>query len=237
VEAQTPHPLSLRTRDRARAALARAFEEAAVMPGTLLPHETLTELTDVAGQIVHETTAEGYGHRFMTNGSDPWAYVVEHSIDAAAIGLLIGRRLLPDDSLQDLGTGLFLQDIGMLALPQSVVQKPGPLAPDEWDLMMQHPLLGLEFLRGDVISAEAKAIVRSHHERWDGSGYPSALIGEEIPLVARIAAVADVFDAMTSERYHAPAWPAHLAVQTINAGAGSDFDPEVVAAFSEVVRF
>jgi HD-GYP domain-containing protein (c-di-GMP phosphodiesterase class II) len=235
VETQTPLPVSLRTRDLARAALARAFEEAAVIPGTLLPHEILTELTEVAGRIVHEVTAQDYGDVFVTNGSGPWAYVVEHSIDAAAIGLLIGRRLLPAESLEDLGTGLFLQDIGMLALPQSVVQKPGPLAADEWDLMMQHPLLGLEFLRGDVISPEAKAIVRSHHERWDGSGYPGALVGEEIPLLARIAAVADVFDAMTSERYHAPAWPQHLAEQTIHAGAGSDFDPEVVAAFAEVV--
>ena len=110
---------------------------------------------------------------------------------------------MPQESLQELGTGLFLQDIGKLALPPSLVHKPGPLAPDEWELMMQHPLLGLEFLRDDTISAQAKSVVRSHHERWDGSGYPSGLVGEEISLFARIAAVADVFDAVTSERFHA----------------------------------
>ena len=87
------------------------------------------------------------------------------------------------------------------------MHKEGPLAPDEWELMMQHPLLGLEFLRDDSIPARAKSVVRSHHERWDGSGYPSGLVGDEIPLFARIAAVADVFDAVTSERYHAPAVP------------------------------
>jgi HD-GYP domain-containing protein (c-di-GMP phosphodiesterase class II) len=234
VETQTPHPLSLRTRDQARAALARAFEEAAVMPGTLLPHEILAELSEVAAQIVDEVSEQEYEDAFVMDESDPWAYIVEHSIDATAIGVLIGRRLLPQDALHELGTGLFLQDIGKLALPQSVVQKPGPLAPDEWDLMMQHPLLGLEFVRGDVISEDAKRVVRSHHERWDGSGYPSALVGEEIPLFARIAAVADVFDAVTSERYHARAMSRHEAIEVIGSGTGSAFDPVVVEAFLEV---
>ena len=193
VEAQTPLPLSLATRDRARAALARAFEEAAVMPGTLLPHEILTELTDVAGRIVEEVLAHGDAARLATNGAGPALYLVEHSIDATVLGLPIGRRLAPEESLHELGTGLFLQDIGKLALPPSLVYHPGPLAPDEWELMMQHTLRGLEFLRDDTISAAAKSVVRSHHERWNGSGYPGGLIGEETSLFARIAAVADVF--------------------------------------------
>ena len=170
------------------------------MPGTLLPHEILDELTDVAGQIVdevlaHDDTAHG------ENGAGPALYLVEHSIDATVLGLSIARRLVPQDCLRELGTGLFLQDIGKLALPPSLVHNPGPLAPDEWELMMRHPLLGLEFLRDDAFPARAKSVVRSHHERWDGSGYPSGLIGEEISLFARIAAVADVFCAVTSERF------------------------------------
>jgi HD-GYP domain-containing protein (c-di-GMP phosphodiesterase class II) len=99
--------------------------------------------------------------------------------------------------------------------------------------MMKHPLLGLAFLRDDSLSAAAKSVVRSHHERWDGSGYPGALIGEEISLCARIAAVADVFDAVTSERYHAPAVPTHEGVEIIRAGGGTAFDPAVVDAFLE----
>jgi HD-GYP domain-containing protein (c-di-GMP phosphodiesterase class II) len=115
------------------------------------------------------------------------------------------------------------------------VQKPGPLAPDEWALMMKHPLLGLAFLRDDSVSAAAKSVVRSHHERWDGSGYPGGLIGEEISQFARIAAVADVFDAVTSERWHAPAVPAQEGAGIILAGAGTAFDPQVVDAFVETI--
>jgi HD-GYP domain-containing protein (c-di-GMP phosphodiesterase class II) len=232
VETQTPHPLSLGTRDHARAALARAFEEAAVMPGTLLPHEILRELTEVAGRIVDEVVSNG-AEPLAKDGSGPWAYIVEHSIDSTVIGLQIGRRLLPGESLEELGIGLFLQDIGKLALPEAIVQKPGPLAPDEWALMMKHPLLGLEFLRDDAIPAGAKSVVRSHHERWDGSGYPAGLVGEEASVLARIAAVADSFDAMTSDRYHAPAAPVEVATEIIRSAAGSDFDPEVVAALVE----
>jgi HD-GYP domain-containing protein (c-di-GMP phosphodiesterase class II) len=236
VETQTPHPLSLRTRDDARAALARAFEEAAVMPGTLLPHEILTGLTDVAGRIVDEVLAHEDEHPLAADNAGPALYIVEHSIDATVLGVSIGRRLVPEDSLLQLGTGLFLQDIGKLALPPSLVHKPGPLAADEWELMMKHPLLGLEFLRDDRISGPAKSVVRSHHERWDGSGYPSGLIGDEISLFPRIAAVADVFGAVTSERFYAPALPRHEGIGLIRAGSGRAFDPAVVEAFLDVAR-
>jgi HD-GYP domain-containing protein (c-di-GMP phosphodiesterase class II) len=227
--------LAVRTRDRARLALARAFEEAATMPGTLLPLELLEELTAVADDIVAQTLDAGDA-AMPIDRSEPWAYVVEHAIDATVVGTLVGRRLLPDEALAELGLGLFLQDIGMLALPEAIVQKPGPLAPDERALMMQHPILGLAFLRDDSLPGCARSIVRSHHERWDGSGYPSALTGEEISLFARIAAVADVFDAVTSERYHRPAGSPDDGIDTIRAGGGSAFDPLVVEAFLDAVR-
>jgi len=204
------------------------------MPGTLLPHEILTELTDVAGRIVDEVLAGEDGDALASGGAGPALYLVEHSIDATVLGLSIGRRLVPEDSLRELGTGLFLQDIGKLALPPSLVQHPGPLAPGEWELMMQHPLRGLEFLRDDSISAEAKSVIRSHHERWDGSGYPGGLVGEEISLFPRIAAVADVFCALTSERFHARAVPRHEGVDLIRTGSASVFDPTVVEAFLDV---
>ena len=123
VEAQTPLSLSLATRDHARAALARAFEEAAVMPGTLLPHEILAELRDVAGRIADEVLAHDDAV-VATNGAGPALYLVEHSINATVLGLAIGRRLAPESSLHELGTGLFLQDIGKLALPPRLVQHP-----------------------------------------------------------------------------------------------------------------
>jgi HD-GYP domain-containing protein (c-di-GMP phosphodiesterase class II) len=235
VETQTPQALTVRTRDHARAALGRAFEEAAVMPGTLLPPEILAELTQVAGAILDEVVRQEDRAFSFGNGAPAEAYNVEHCINATVIGLLVGRKLVSQDALVALATGLFLQDIGKLALPPRLVHKEGPLAPDEWELMMQHPLLGLEFLRDDSIPAGAKCVVRSHHERWDGSGYPSGLIGEEISLFARIAAVADVFDAVTSQRYHAPAMSARHGVELIRAGSRSAFDPMVVEAFLDAI--
>ena len=205
------------------------------MPGTLLPHEMLDELTEMAGRIYDEVMRLDDADIVFGNGMPPWAYIVEHSIDATVVGLVVGRRMLDEAALRELATGLFIQDIGKLALPESIVLKPGPLAPDEWALIMKHPLLGLEFLRDDSVSAAAKSVVRSHHERWDGSGYPGALMGEEISLFARIAAVADVFDAVTSERYHARAVPAAEGVEIVRAGAGTAFDPSVAAAFLEAI--
>ena len=235
METQTPHSLSLQTRNEARVVLARAFEEAAVMPGTLLPHELLSELTGMAGKILDEVTVLGDRALVSANGSGAWAYMVDHSIDATVVGLLIGRRLMPAHALPELGIGLFLQDIGKLALPPSLVHKEGPLAPDEWALMMRHPLLGLEFLRDDSVSPASKSIVRSHHERWDGSGYPSALQRNEASMFARIAAVADVFDAVTSERFHAHAISVAEGVDLIRGSSGTAFDPLVVDAFLGVV--
>ena len=206
------------------------------MPGTLLPPELLAELTDVAAEILDEVLREDDRAFSFGDGSRPEDYNVEHSIGATLTGLVIGRKLVCEEALEDLSTGLFLQDIGKLALPPRLVHKEGPLAPDEWDLMMRHPLLGLEFLRDDSIPPGAKAVVRSHHERWDGSGYPSGLVGEEISLFARIAAVADVFDAVTSQRYYAPAMPRRRGAELIRKGAGNAFDPVVVEAFLDAIR-
>lgn len=233
---RTLAPVSECTRNAARGALRRAFAEATRMPGTLLPLELLAELTGAARRIAAEVEALGEQPVSLLDGAGPEDYTVEHSIDATIVGLLIGRRLVPEAQLEELAMALFLQDIGKLALPPRLVRKPGPLEPDEWELMMQHPLLGLEFLRDDAIGWRAKSVVAAHHERWDGSGYPSGLAGHDISLFARIAAVADVFDAVTSERWHAPASPQSVGVETVRAGAGLDFDPHVVDAFLEAVH-
>ena len=235
METQTPQALTALTRDRARMVLARAYDEAATMPGTLLPNEILTDLRYIAWRILAEVVGHGEGALDAGSGSRPAAYNLDHPIDATVLGVLIGEKLLDDDALEHLGTGLFLQDIGNLALPPGLVHKEGPLEADEWALMAQHPLLGLAFLHDDTISPAAKAVVRSHHERWDGSGYPSGLFRDEIPLFARIAAVADVFDAVTSQRHYAPAMDRRHAVELIRAGSGSDFDPVVVEAFVDAI--
>src|SRR5205807_2383727 len=115
------------------------------------------------------------------------------------------------------------------------LNNPGELTAEEWDLMRTHPLAGLELLRSDLISPLVKIVVRSHHERWDGQGYPDGRAGEDINQLARIATIADVYDAITSERVYAAARPAHVGVQIVTDGAGSAFDPLAVEVFREVV--
>jgi putative two-component system response regulator len=126
-----------------------------------------------------------------------------------------------------------LHDIGKIAIPDSILLKPGPLTPDEFEIVKAHPVVGARILGGSRsrLLRVAAEIAESHHERWDGHGYPNALAGDAIPLGGRIVAVADVFDALTHERPYKPAWPAAKAVAEIVEQSGSQFDPSVVRAF------
>ena len=126
-----------------------------------------------------------------------------------------------------------LHDIGKLAIPDGILLKPGPLTPDERKIMQGHAEAGRRLLSGSSspVLQMATVIAASHQERWDGSGYPAHLSGESIPLVGRVVAVADVFDALTHDRPYKSAWPAAEAVAEIERMAGYDFDPRVVAAF------
>jgi HD-GYP domain-containing protein (c-di-GMP phosphodiesterase class II) len=233
---EVPLALSDATREAARAAVGRAVTEARQMPGDLLAYERLEELRAAAAGIVSEIERLPDAPYALADLASADAYRIEHSIDATVVGLLIGRRLgLGSELLQQLGLGLFLQDIGTLALPPSILHKPGPLADDELELMRRHPVRGLDFLRGVEIGELAESVVRSHHERWDGRGYPGGLAGEEISQFARIAALADVFDAVTSERHHAPASSQQAGVAAVREGAGTALDPELVEVFCDVV--
>jgi HD-GYP domain-containing protein (c-di-GMP phosphodiesterase class II) len=120
-------------------------------------------------------------------------------------------------------------------VPAEILHKPGRLEPAEWELMKQHPLAGLDMVAGARLSAVAQIVIRSHHERWDGSGYPDGLAGDAVHQNARIAAVADVYDAITSERPYSAARPPSVGWQVIVGGAGTLFEDEVVAAFRRVV--
>ena len=128
-----------------------------------------------------------------------------------------------------------MHDVGKIGIPDAVLLKPGKFEPHEWEIMKTHAEIGAHIL-GDSDSdllQLASTIARSHHEKWDGSGYPQGLAGEAIPLAGRIVAVADVFDALTSSRPYKKAWPVEDAVQLIRDGAGSHFDPTVAAHFQQ----
>lgn len=128
-----------------------------------------------------------------------------------------------------------MHDIGKLGIPDAILLKPGKLTDEEWELMKTHCEIGADLLTGSnsEILMLAETIAMTHHEKWDGSGYPAGLKGEEIPVEGRIVAVADVFDALTSERPYKRAWTAKEAIDEIKKSSGSHFDPAVVDAFLE----
>jgi PAS domain S-box-containing protein len=153
---------------------------------------------------------------------------------AAAIGTRMG---LSAESVVLLREAAPLHDIGKLAIPDRVLLKPGRLSEEEQEQMQTHTTLGARLLFGSRSPTLqlAGVVAESHHERWDGDGYPLGLIGSDIPLVGRIVAVADVFDALTHERPYKPAWPADQAIALIRSSAGTQFDLRVVEAFLEIV--
>ena len=163
------------------------------------------------------------------------AYTGRHAERVTAYGIAIGRAYgLPHPDAPELEFGFLLHDIGKVAIPDAILYKPGALDANERALMSRHPLIGAEIVSGIEFLVDAVAIVRSHHERWDGSGYPDGLAGEAIPVAARVFAVADVLDALTTNRPYRTASPLAEARALITAGSGSHFDPDVVAAFETI---
>jgi HD-GYP domain-containing protein (c-di-GMP phosphodiesterase class II) len=178
-------------------------------------------------------------------------YTHRHSVNVTALGLLIGRAYWRtegwidfkgrrrwdriDERLAKLGMGLLLHDIGKMVVPAEVLNKPGKLDAEEWELMRSHPDAGVALLDTATISPLVRSVVRDHHERFDGSGYPRRLAADQLGEFPRIAAVADVYDAITSQRPYAPAEPPHVGVRVIADGAGTAFDPAVVRVFSRLV--
>ncbi|MGO9908174.1 MAG: HD-GYP domain-containing protein [Solirubrobacteraceae bacterium] len=242
------------TRATATRALLALHEEArqAVFAGRPLDPEATDGLSDAVDAILEEIEESDGKTLVLADLCGADAYAVQHSIDVTALGLLIGRRLIlehgwldykgerQDDRQEErlfrLGMGLLLSDIGKLAVPEAILNKPGKLLEDEWEIVQTHPKAGVKLIRDTGAWCPlVQACVLRHHERWDGSGYPEGKSGTEIHEMARIAAVADTFDAITSQRPFAPAKPAHVGVRTVLAGAGTQFDPVICDVFSRRV--
>ena len=155
-----------------------------------------------------------------------------HSRRVTVLTLRLGRAMgLDEEQLLDMRRGALLHDIGKMGVPDGILQKPGKLTEEEWRIMRRHTSFARDLLAPVAFLTRALDIPYSHHERWDGSGYPEGLKGEDIPLPARIFAVADVYDALTSDRPYREAWTRQQALQHIQDGAGTHFDPKVVKAF------
>lgn len=161
-------------------------------------------------------------------------HVIRMSHFSHRIALALGQS--PHEA-EDLLHAAPMHDVGKIGIPDAILRKPGKLDADEWEIMRQHPSIG-----ADIIGEHAGGLLRMahrialcHHEKWDGSGYPDGLAGEDIPLEARIVALADVFDALTSVRPYKPAWPVEQAMTLIREQSGKHFDPALVPVFESIL--
>jgi len=242
------------TKQRATSAIRDAFRDVtrSLSAGATVSADTVQEMRQVAEMIVGDVAGNVHSALALNDLANADGYTLKHSLAVTTLGLSLGLRVMQkygwvdthgkrrfdgiEDRLAPLGVGLLLHDIGKLAVPPEILRKPGPLTEEEWKAMRAHPTLGFQILRKDEeISPLARAVVRSHHERWNGSGYPDGQAGAQIHQFARIAAVADVFDALTSDRYYRRALPMDEAYDFVVDGGGRDFDPEVVNLFRSVV--
>jgi len=155
-----------------------------------------------------------------------------HSRRVTDLTLLVAREMgINDEELAHIRRGALLHDIGKMGVPDAVLLKPGKLTDEEWEIMRRHPVYAYEMLSRIDYLRPALETPYCHHERWDGTGYPRGLKGEEIPLSARIFAVVDVFDALTSDRPYRKAWPMEKALEYLREQSGKHFDPRVVEVF------
>jgi HD-GYP domain-containing protein (c-di-GMP phosphodiesterase class II) len=149
------------------------------------------------------------------------------------LGIAVG---LDGPTIETIAQAGLLHDIGKIGVPEDVLRKPGALDHGDWELMRRHPLIGAQIVSPFDFFAGGAVVIRHHHERWDGSGYPDGLTGQAIPLGARIVAVADVFDALTSERSYRAALSHDAAIHHVAAEASRTLDADIVAAFVDLAR-
>lgn len=168
------------------------------------------------------------------DASSPWT--AGHSERVTRVAMAIGRQMeLSEEEIERLHRGGLLHDVGKIGIPATVLDKPGKLDADEMAIVRAHPALGARILQPIQAYEDVIGIVRNHHERYDGGGYPDRLAGLSIPFLARVLAVADVYDALVSDRPYRAGWTSEAAVQHIQERAGTHFDPEVAKAFLDLV--
>jgi HD-GYP domain-containing protein (c-di-GMP phosphodiesterase class II) len=195
--------------------------------------------TSPGGQIVKDTLTT---HPHLMRAFDAALlfydrHTAEHASRVSQASMRVGRALaFGEDELEALTWSGLLHDLGKLSIPEEMLRRPGPLTGDEWVQMRRHPTVGAELILSVSECLEPIAAgIRSHHERWDGTGYPSGLSGETIPLAGRIITVADVFDSMTSPRaYRSRKWSEAEVISHLETQRHLHFDPTVVSVFVEL---
>ncbi len=180
----------------------------------------------------YDTTLEGWSRALDLRDRETRG----HTLRVTALAVELARAMgVPEEHVVHLRRGALLHDIGKMAIPDEILHKPGPLTPEEMAVMRRHPQYAYELLQPIAYLRPALDIPYCHHERWDGTGYPRGLRGEEIPLAARIFAVVDVWDALSNPRPYRPAWPPDRVRAYLVEQAGRQFDPQVVDAFLKLL--
>jgi putative two-component system response regulator len=195
--------------------------------------EKLVEQRTAQLAQAYESTLEGWAMALELREQE----TAGHCQRVVDLTLNLARRLeLPKEELVHVHRGALLHDIGKMGVPDSILLKPGPLTDAEWAIMRKHPVYAYELLRQISFLLPALDIPYYHHEKWDGSGYPAGLSGEDIPLAARIFAIVDVWDALLSDRPYRDALPKEQVIEYIRAESGRHFDPKLVEVFLEMVQ-
>jgi two-component system cell cycle response regulator len=240
---------ALQLRDRAREALTdrgRGFEVGSSCGHVMIPAEAsdVSSALRLADERLYAEKGEGRRSVVTRETSDALLQVIEecepdlngHVKEVSGLARDVGARLgLKATQLDELTRAAELHDVGKVAVPSSILRKPGPLDETEWSFVRQHTLVGDRILSAAPALSSLANIVRSSHEQFDGSGYPDGLAGEQIPLAARVVAVCDAYHAMTSDRPYRGARAHWEAIEELRRCAGRQFDPVVVAAFCELM--
>jgi putative nucleotidyltransferase with HDIG domain len=178
--------------------------------------------------IAYDTTLEGWSRAMDLRDEETEG----HTKRVTDVALRLARALgLSEGDLVQVRRGALLHDMGKMGVPDAILRKPGPLSEEEWVIMRLHPVYAYQMLAPIPFLRSALDIPYCHHEKWDGTGYPQGLRGEQIPLAARIFSVVDVWDALRSDRPYRPAWPEEKVLEYIRTEAGTHFDPKVVEVF------
>lgn len=203
-------------------------------------NDYINNLTKISGDIVNEVLSNKDVLINLVDIKSNDTYTLQHCINVAILSLTLGITLnLTKTELTDLCLGAMLHDIGKILIPSEILQKNGPLTDEEYTIVKNHPQLGYDYLKEcSAIPGRARIIALHHHERFDGTGYPQSLNGKDINKLARIVSIADVYDALTSDRPYRSAMPPNAAIEYLMAGGNTFFDFEMVRKFiSKIIPY
>jgi len=191
------------------------------------------EKVNIELTMAYDATIEGWSQALELRDQETQG----HSVRVLDLTLRLAAEMgIPSKDLQDIRRGILLHDIGKMGIPDSILHKPGKLTEEEWEIMHKHPIYAYDMLAPIAYLRNSLNIPYCHHEKWDGSGYPRGLSGETIPLAARIFAIVDVFDALTSDRPYRDAWSKEKTLDYIREQSGTHFDPHLVEIFLKFIK-